>query len=89
MPCKIRLGQASFSSWNHCQTGYRSPLCSGSHQGFCRAETDRCLVFGNLSVCVPDRRPFYLYDDAKNCGTDGEATGSGRETGAAHGGTFP
>ena len=33
--------------------------------------------------------PFYLYDDAKNCGTDGETTGSGRETGAAHGGTFP
>ena len=56
---------------------------------FCRAETDRCLVFGNLSGCVPDRRPFYLYDDAKNCGTDGETTGSGRETGAAHGGTFP
>ena len=30
-----------------------------------------------------------LYDDEKNRGTDGEATGSGRETGAAHGGTFP
>ena len=28
-------------------------------------------------------------DDAKNRGTDGEATGSGRETGTAHGGTFP
>ena len=67
----------------------RSPLRPGSHRAFCRAETDRCLFFGNLSGCVPDRRPFYLYDDAKNCGTDGEATGSGRETGAAHGGTFP
>ena len=72
------------------QTGrIRSPLCPGSHRAFCRAETDRCLVFWNLSGCVLDRRPFYLYDDAKNCGTDGETTGSGRETGAAHGGTFP
>ena len=25
----------------------------------------------------------------EDCGTDGEATGGGRETGAAHGGTFP
>ena len=64
----------------------RSPLRPGSHRAFCRAETDRCLFFGNLSGCVPDRRPFYLYVDAKNCGTDGEATGSGRETGATHGG---
>ena len=64
-------------------------LRPGSHRTLHRAEADRCLVCRNLSGSVSDGRTFYLYDDEKNRGTDGEATGSGRETGAAHGGTFP
>ena len=70
-------------------TRIRDSFRSRNHKTLYRAEADSCLVCGNLSGSVSDRRSFYLHDDEEDRGTDGETAGGGGETGTAHGSAFP